>query len=139
MEKLFVDTNILVYFYNKNSPFHELALITLSELSDSHDFVISTQTLREYARVMSIVVSLEGAFYHIEEFYSQFEMIYESEGSFNIWMDLAKENNIMGKALFDCNIVATMLTNKVRKILTNNPKDFDKFKNLIEIVPLIKD
>jgi predicted nucleic acid-binding protein len=137
MEKLFVDTNILVYFYNKNSPFHELALRTLLELSDSYDFVISTQTLREYAKVMSIVVSPEEAFYHVELFYSQFGLIYETDYSFKIWMDLAKENNIMGQALFDCNIAAMMIDNNVKKILTNNPKDFIKFKNEINIIPLI--
>lgn len=42
-----------------------------------------------------------------------------------------------GKNIHDANIVATMLTNGIDTLLTNNVVDFKRFSHLIQIEPLI--
>jgi len=50
---------------------------------------------------------------------------------------LIEKHNLSGKKIHDANIVATMQTYNIRKLLTNNVKDFERFTEVIEIVPLI--
>lgn len=139
MDKIFIDTNILIYANDRKSLFHDISIITLSELSRTHDFVISTQTTREYAKFVTVTSAYEYALKGIKFIRNQFEILYENSEVFNYWLELMERYKIVGKLVFDCNIVATMLANNVKKLLTNNPKDFINFKNEIQIIPLIKE
>ncbi|MBI5323920.1 MAG: type II toxin-antitoxin system VapC family toxin [Ignavibacteriae bacterium] len=138
MEKLFVDTNILIYSTEYKSPNHHIAKELLIEFSKSHKLFINSQVLREYAKYISVVANNEIAISEINTLKEQFEILYENSEVFNNWLDLMKRYKIISKVVFDCNIVATMLANNVKKILTNNPKDFKIYENAIEIVPLVK-
>src|SRR3989339_946461 len=138
MDKLFIDTNILIYSNDWKSPFNELTLKTLIDLSKSHNIVISTQTIREYAKFVTVTSNFENALKGINIYINQFKILYESRESFEKWFELIEQYKIIGKLVFDCNIVATMLVNDVKKILTNNPNDFIKFNNEIIVIPLIK-
>jgi hypothetical protein len=52
-DRVFLDTNILVYLANEDFPFHSEILAKFKEISLSHEVWISTQVLREYAVVMT--------------------------------------------------------------------------------------
>ncbi len=137
MDKIFIDTNILIYANDKKSLFYNDSILALSDLSRNNDFVISTQTIREYAKFVTVTSTYENAIKGIKLIRNQFEILYEDSDVFNIWIMLIEQYKIIGKLVFDCNIVATMLANNVKKILTNNPKDFKIYENEIEIVPLV--
>ena len=42
-----------------------------------------------------------------------------------------------GKQIHDANIVATMLTHGIQKLLTHNVADFSRFASQIIVIPLI--
>jgi hypothetical protein len=42
-----------------------------------------------------------------------------------------------GKQIFDANIVATMMTGSIRRVLTHNVGDFRRFSAWIDILPLV--
>jgi hypothetical protein len=50
---------------------------------------------------------------------------------------LAFVEQAMSRQVHDTNIVATMLTYGIQRIVTNNPDDFSPFAALITIIPLI--
>ena len=52
--------------------------------------------------------------------------------------DLIEKHNLSGKKIHDANIVATMQAYNITKLLTHNVKDFERFNDVIEIVPLIE-
>jgi predicted nucleic acid-binding protein len=52
-DKIFIDTNILVYLSNEESLFHEVVLERFKHVVEKYDIWISRQVLREYAVVMS--------------------------------------------------------------------------------------
>ncbi len=52
-DKLFLDTNVLVYLTDVDSSFHEKAKDIFSAISKEHELWISRQVLREYAVVVS--------------------------------------------------------------------------------------
>ena len=52
-DKLFLDTNVLVYLADVDASFHQKAEDIFSEVSKEHELWISRQVLREYAVVVS--------------------------------------------------------------------------------------
>ena len=52
-DKVFLDTNILVYLANEDSSFHAVVKDKFKELAAKSELWISRQVLREYAVVMS--------------------------------------------------------------------------------------
>jgi len=50
-DKIFLDTNILVYLSNEDSNFHNSVLNVFLDISRKYDVWISRQILREYAVV----------------------------------------------------------------------------------------
>lgn len=52
-DKVFLDTNILIYLANEDSSFHAVVKNRFKELAANSELWISRQVLREYAVVMS--------------------------------------------------------------------------------------
>ncbi len=51
-------------------------------------------------------------------------------------LDLMKEYKVSGKQVHDANIVSSMLTHGIERILTHNTDDFVRFRKLVRILPL---
>jgi len=72
----------------------------------------------------------------VHDFEDQFLIADENLNTTAKLLHLIEKHNVMGKQVHDCNIVATMLTNNISKLLTNNSSDFDRFSSMIEIVTI---
>ena len=142
--KIFIDTNILVYSSLTNSPYYHIAKDKISEFADSeYELWISRQVIREYIAVITKQLALEIN-YSIEEilistkrFCNQFNIADENNFTSDMLMLLVKQYNITGKNVHDCNIVATMKQYEIKNTLTHNVKDFIRYSNSdIKIIPL---
>lgn len=51
------------------------------------------------------------------------------------WLDLLRRHPVTGGAVFDLQLVATMLANGVHRIYTFNTADFEVFKELVVSTP----
>ncbi|MDX1919104.1 MAG: type II toxin-antitoxin system VapC family toxin [Candidatus Caenarcaniphilales bacterium] len=138
-KKVFIDTNILVYSTNHDSPFKSQSDKLLRELLLSEITIfINLQVIREYLVVSSrdSIQGMSPILKNILAFKSVFNILEDSEESFSKLLFLVEKYNVKGKQIHDANIVACMLSNGVNTIVTNNEKDFERFKDLIEIIPL---
>jgi hypothetical protein len=52
-----------------------------------------------------------------------------------IWTELVRRRPVQGRAIFDLQLVATMLGNDVRRIYTFNRRDFEAFSELEVLTP----
>ena len=50
------------------------------------------------------------------------------------WAEWAAQHQVIGHAVFDLQLVATMVENNVRRIHTYNRKDFEPFEGWIEVL-----
>ena len=141
-DKVFLDTNILVYLANEDSPFHLRVLKRFEAIASKCELWISRQVLREYAVVMTrpgIVekpLSSKGVAADIEKWGSIFQIADETEEVTRILVELIKTHNIKGKKIHDTNIVATMMANSIQTLFTLNTDDFKKFEK-IQLVLLL--
>ncbi|MEQ8846643.1 type II toxin-antitoxin system VapC family toxin [Botrimarina sp.] len=51
------------------------------------------------------------------------------------WLELVTQNSVSGKAAHDARLVAAMQTHGVRTIVTFNPRDFDRYSQLVVVTP----
>lgn len=143
-ERVFVDSNILVYRLAEQSAFHHAACEMLGSLAElGADLCISPQVLRE----VWAVLSREGAITPrpaaqtlrraVEQLRGGFTILPDGEGVLERMLDLAEQRDVRGKQIHDANIVATMLRSRVVRLLTNNASDFRRYADLIEVLPML--
>lgn len=141
---LFVDTNVLIYATDPQSPFQPIA-DQLLEQAYTTDLVmaLSPQVLREYLAVAARASSAGGrmqladALENVESFRSAMHILEEGSASLDQLTELLHQIPTAGRRVHDANIVATMLAHGIQRLVTHNTADFARFAHLIEIVPLV--
>ena len=135
-DKIFLDTNILVYLANEDSPFHLRIVKKFKEIARENELWILRQVLREYVVVMTRPGIIEKPLssreiaLDIEKWESNFQIADETEEVTGILVELIKTYDIKGKRIHDVNIVATMMVNSIQTLFTLNAGDFKKFEEL---------
>lgn len=142
---IFIDTNVLIYANVVSAPYHQLAIETLQNLYTSElELWLSRQILREFIAVLtrpqtfSKVQPPDVIVERIKSFQQVFHIAEDSPQVTEKLLDLLQRISIGGRQVYDANIVATMLSVGVDRLLTHNVGDFERFTNLITIVPLVK-
>lgn len=143
-DRVFLDTNILIYANIAEAPFHDTALeaIRTSEQAGSSLWV-SRQVLREYLAVLT----RSGAFdrpipkktliMQIRFFTDRFQVAEDTAHVTRHLLALMEQFSIGGRQVHDANIVATMQAYGIKQLFTHNKKDFDRFSSLISVLPLV--
>jgi predicted nucleic acid-binding protein len=141
---IFVDTNVLIYADLTSSPFHTVARRRLVEAHAAGTRLwISRQVVREYlvaitrGQTFSEPVPPTDAAASAERIVSQLVVANDTEEVGRLLLELVARHEVKGKQVHDANVVATMLAHGVRRLLTHNVADFDRFAGLIEVVPLV--
>lgn len=81
-------------------------------------------------------MSVAEAVATVQAFQLLFTVADETADTVSRLLDLVARYAVRGRVIHDANIVATMLTFGVRRLLTANPSDFRRFADLIDIEPL---
>jgi len=140
---LFVDTNILVFATDAASPFQSAAETALEEWrKQGTELYVSVQVLREcldvttrpapgqtappdYAAILGNIASFRSAFHVLEGT----RLVSEKLG------ELVQRFAVKGRQVHDANIAATILTNGLKDLLTQNVADFARFSPLLTAHP----
>jgi predicted nucleic acid-binding protein len=138
--KCLIDTNILVYAFDKKSPFHKVSAQILKECIESTRFgVIAQQNIVECANVIFRESKKER-----KEILSDLEVLINGfnlqiicplETTLFTFFNLLRKLKRRKKEFFDVFLAATMLDNGVANILTANEKDFAGIKEITAYNP----
>jgi predicted nucleic acid-binding protein len=144
VDRVFVDTNVLVFADVATAPLHAIALQALRDLSAAGaELWLSRQVLREYlatlTRPQSYAAPQPPAVLtaQVVQFQTKFQV---AEGGSQVTtrlLALLAAVPIGGKQVHDANIVATMLEYTIPKLLTHNTADFARFSSYITVLPLV--
>lgn len=137
MRRVFIDTNILIFATSSTSPFNVDARNMLKQfLLNGDELVINTQVLREYmCNMTEYQFDTRDAIERNVERFQQMTVVSDGMNIFQRWLQLVQQFRVSGKAVYDCNIVATMIENGVTEILTYNVKDFARYHSLVTVLP----
>jgi predicted nucleic acid-binding protein len=128
---MLIDSNILVYAINADSPKSTEAQIFL--LRNSDNLEVAHQNIFEALRVLthpkfSQPMKPNDAQDSIMAIVNACKIIYPNNKTHYLALELIKEHNLFGNKIFDAYLAAIALSNNVTKIATDNVKDFKKFK-----------
>jgi predicted nucleic acid-binding protein len=142
-DPVFVDTNILVFANTATAPFHSEAQAALQSIAaPGTELWISRQILREYLATLSRPqsftrpVPVATRVVDVIRFQSQFRIAEDGPAVTANLLGLLATIPIGGKQIHDANIVATMQTYGLRRLLTHNTADFARFGAIIQVEPL---
>lgn len=143
VDAVFLDTNILVYANLALSPFHHQAQQQLQLLEEQgYQLWISRQVLKEYLSAMTRRGELTGEIpisslaQDIRYFAQCFQLAEEDANVTERLLLLIEQVTVGGRQIHDANIVATMLVYNIPQLLTHNTGDFNRFGELITVLPL---
>ena len=138
---VFVDTNILVFANVATLPFHEKAKTKLMELVESGcELYISNQVIREYLAVLSRPdvngkrSADKALITDVKRLRSEYIVLFESNRTLNHLQMLLTNCLTGGKQIHDANIVATMIENDLKILLTHNVTDFIRFSKFVTTI-----
>lgn len=141
---IFIDTNILVYANIPAYALHQLALQTIQSLIDAEvelwlsrqvlrEFIVSVTRPQTYANPQPIELVVE----RVHFFENQFRIAEDSPQVTARLLELLQQIPTGGRQVHDANIMATMLTVGVNRLLTHNTQDFEHFAEFITVLPLV--
>lgn len=136
----FVDTNLLVYADLAYSPLHEAALASLQ--ARGVELWISHQILREYLATMTrpgtltIPLPIGSIITFARRHAKQFRIAAGGPSVTARLFTLLEQFPAAGKQVHDANIVATMLTHGIPRLITHNTGDFRRYSSLVTVLPL---
>lgn len=135
-----VDTNVLVHSSSVDSPRHHEARAALAQLATDGPIAVSRQILREFIsattrpNAWARAATLDEARANTDGFLRQFLILDDGPLVWDELMRLSRQFAFGGKQVHDANIVATMLANGERRLLTYNRADFLRFSSVIDII-----
>jgi len=143
--KTLIDTNILAYAHDINSPNHRVAAALVERaLRQKFEAVISIQNISELYSVLTNSKKLKNPLSpqdasRVCKLYlssSEIPKIAPNERVILRALELASELNRKGGDFFDCVLAATMESEDVKQILTENVSDFKAFKFVSTASPI---
>lgn len=128
---MLIDTNILVYAINADSPKNHLAQSYLQD--NISKLVVAHQNIFEALRVLThpkfahpmTTINAHEALWAIIDVC---KIIYPNNQTHYIALELINKNNLFGNQIFDAYLAATAMSNNITTIATDNIKDFQKFE-----------
>jgi predicted nucleic acid-binding protein len=138
-ERVFVDTNVLIYstFEDFEPEKHVQCTKILDKLiRTGTTLFISSQILREFfaistnQNIFKKPLTYKQAVDKMKEFVARFSMVHEKESTINVLIALIVKYAASRQQIHDMNIVATMVDNEINRLLTYNVKDFKQISEI---------
>jgi len=132
MSKLLVDTNILVYGIDQDSQFFNKSRQILDH--SEKQLVTSSKNLIEFLAVVTrssgYDLETKVALEILEEIIQRLEIIYPSQDSLAIFLELTERYRPSGLKVHDFEIISIGLAADIHDVATFNTKDFKAVKEV---------
>lgn len=137
-----LDSNIYIYALNKGSAKHKVAYQLLNEaLLRKLSVFVTHQNLNEIFNVITDTSRLtkpfkaDEALREITTLYQALPLIVPNEKTFSVLSLSISQIALKSRRIFDAFLAATMISNGIEILYTDNEKDFKKYKEIKVINP----
>lgn len=139
---MLIDTNILVYSVNLDSPKYKQAISFISEnigqLEIAHQNIleaISVLTHKKFSHPKRLKEALNATL----SITRSCSLISPNQNTLYLALELIKKHKLSGNKIFDAYLTATALSNGINTIATDNTRDFKKFKGIRLVNPFVQE
>jgi predicted nucleic acid-binding protein len=132
MNNVLLDTNILLYAIDEESKYFKSVQGLLN--TETINFYTTSKNLSEFLSVVTRIpnssITMEKALFILNDFHNSFEILYPTEESNIIFIDLLKKYTPRGLKIHDFEIISIALSNNITSIATINKKDFEHIEEI---------
>lgn len=132
MNNVLFDTNLLLYAIDEDSKYFNSVQELLND--NSLNLYTPSKNISEFLSVITRIhnssISIKEALSIVEEFQSTFKILYPTEKSFAIFINLLNKYTPSGLKIHDYEIISIALSNKIKNIATVNQKDFSGIEEI---------
>ena len=132
MSKVLIDTNILVYGIDEDSAFFKRARKILEQ--EKNQLATTSKNLVEFLAVTTkssgYNLNNDTALEIVEEIIQGVEIVYPTQESMAIFLDLMNRYQPKGLKVHDFEIISIGLANGLYEVATFNKKDFKPIKEI---------
>jgi predicted nucleic acid-binding protein len=141
--QILVDSNILIYAINTSSPKNKTARDFLKKASKESKLCLSQQNITETLRILTHKKfpnpwPMKEAVNEIAKMADSVTIISPNTKTLFYFFEILKKTKVTSSQVFDAYLAATMLSNGIERIATDNQKDFSIFEEIKVINPFIK-
>lgn len=138
---ILLDTNIIVYSLDKKSSKNYIATNYIKR--NAENLAITHQNINEALRVLTHPkhlkpMDIESAIKAVTAISEGLSIVFPKENTIFITLELLEKYKIKSNHVFDAYLTATMLSNGIEEIATDNEKDFSIIKEVKIINPFSK-
>lgn len=130
MNKILVDTNILVYAIDEDSKFHTISKKLIQ--NNNYNLFTTSKNFSEFLVVLTrgidVTVTTEEALIIFENLMAYFTILYPNEASIIKFKELLLKYKPKGLKIHDFEIISIALQNGIKKVATKNKDDFKAIK-----------
>lgn len=141
--KVLVDASVLVRLRELSSPAHSACWNAVLRLRERATLLyLCTQSIVEFWSVRTRPKEHNGLGQTIhqtlqdrEDFLTVFQLLPEPDDILQRWLTLVRQYEVRGKQVHDARMVALAWSCNVEQILTLNPSDFTRFREIMVLTP----
>ena len=126
MNEILFDTNLLIYAIDEESKYYNSAQQLLNDKGNK--LFTTSKNISEFLWVVTrnpkSSISIKEALTVLRDFQKIFTILYPTEKSHSIFIDLLKKYSPIGLRIHDFEIISISLSNNINTIATVNKKDF---------------
>lgn len=135
MNKILVDTNVLIYTIDEDSKYNSRAKKLLT--NPKYDFYTTSKNLTEFLVVLSkaikVPLTVKESVDLLESLTENFIILYTSKNTYWQFRKLLIKYNPRGLKIHDFEIASIALENGINQVATINVKDFKDIDELVLI------
>jgi predicted nucleic acid-binding protein len=141
-----VDTNVLVFAILEGHPWREEARQAIHTLLASGEQVcVLPQNIAEFWNVCTRPLDRNGlgltpgdAGKLLGDLDPILTVLYDTPATYMRWRSLLIHHNVRGVQAHDARIVAAMQIHGIRRLITYNPRDFNRYEGITSVKPPLK-
>lgn len=143
-DSVVLDTGVLLTATTPSRRFHKRALALLDRWPNRGIRLAATsQILREYLVVATrprdvngLDLTIDQAITNIQALLERMRLLIPTRASVDMLTEIVRRTSTRGKVIHDANVVVTMASHGVQRIVTANPDDFRRFDDIVEVIDL---
>ena|SRR5579872_6846977 len=130
---MLLDSNIIIYAINESSPKHKLAQEFI--VKNKSKLYVAQQNIFETLRILTHPkypkpMNITDAIDTVQGICDALTVISPQQETYILALELIKKYGLTSDQVFDAYLLATMLSNEIRDIVTDNEKDFKGFEGI---------
>ncbi len=130
---ILLDTNILIYAINQNSNKMVTARNFINE--NIGKLIVSDQNINEALRVLTHekfenFLSIKQARKAVLRITDNCTRIFPNSSTHKKFLRILLRKNVVSNHIYDAYLIATMLSNGINQLATDNEKDFEGYKDI---------